>query len=262
MITNPVIDTLMRRSSVRAYRQEMPSEEVIETIVRAGQQAPFAMQLCSVLLERGGKIPWGAPINFSICIDVERIRLIAEKRGWQVRLNDLLLLLFGLQDAAYMAQNMVIAAESLGLGSCFIGAAPMMAPQIVERFHLPPKVFPLVMLVMGYPSERQPRRPRYPLSFTLFEGEYPELSDEAIEEAMQVMDEGYLAQDYYRKLGAMIPIQGDRAETETPETYSWTEHISRKLQWHPSGEGLLENLRRCGFDLCPSDVAPDTGSDA
>ena len=69
MISNPVIDTLMRRASVRAYTDQMPSQERIETIVRAGQQAPFAMQLCSTILTRTGKIPWDAPLNFIICAD-------------------------------------------------------------------------------------------------------------------------------------------------------------------------------------------------
>ena len=112
MISNPIIDTLMARASLRAYKQETPSDEVIETIVRAGQQAPFAMQFCSVILERGGKYSWGAPINFIICVDVHKFELIAKRRGWEILMNDITLLLFGIQDAAYLAQNMVIAAES------------------------------------------------------------------------------------------------------------------------------------------------------
>ena len=52
MLTNPVIDALLNRKSIRKYRAEQPSDEVVETIVRAGQQAPFAYQLCSLLLKR------------------------------------------------------------------------------------------------------------------------------------------------------------------------------------------------------------------
>ncbi len=69
MLSNPVIDTLMRRASVRKYTDQVPSDEVIETIMRAGQQAPFAMQMCSVVLEREGSIAWDAPLNFVICAD-------------------------------------------------------------------------------------------------------------------------------------------------------------------------------------------------
>ena len=41
MIHNPVIDAMMQRKSVRKFTNQVPSEEIIETIVRAGQQAPL-----------------------------------------------------------------------------------------------------------------------------------------------------------------------------------------------------------------------------
>jgi nitroreductase len=102
------------------------------------------------------------------------------------------------------------------------------ADKIAEEYLLPKRIFPLVQLVMGYPAEDPPPRPRYPLGFTLFEGKYPGLTDEMVSEAMKVMDEGYLAQDYYRRLKAKIPLESRRQETYTYENYSWTEHICRK----------------------------------
>jgi nitroreductase len=250
MISNDVTEAIMNRASVRSYTDEMPSDEAIETVVRAGQQAPFAMQLCSTILKRGGNIPWGAPLNFIICADVHRLLLIAKRRGHVPVTNDLTFLLYAIQDAAYMAQNMVIAAQALGMGSCYIGSAPMMAKKIIAECDLPPKVFPLVMLIMGYPAEETPTRPRYPLSFSFFEDRYPVFTDSHIAEAMRVMDEGYLAQGYYRRGNRKIPLEGDREDTYTYDTYSWTEHISRKLQWESSGKELIENLKACGFDIC------------
>ncbi|MCK4979145.1 MAG: nitroreductase family protein, partial [Candidatus Delongbacteria bacterium] len=62
MITNPTIETLMNHRSIREYTDEIPSEEMIETIVKAGQQAAFAGQLGSVILSRKkDKHPFGAP---------------------------------------------------------------------------------------------------------------------------------------------------------------------------------------------------------
>jgi hypothetical protein len=115
---------------------------------------------------------------------------------------------------------------------------------------LPPRVFPLVQLVMGYPAENPPPRPRYPLDFTLFEDEYPELDEAAIEQAMKQMDEGYLAQDYYHKAKYKIRLEGEREETFTYDTYSWTEHISRKWgQWYSSPKELLTQLNKRGFKI-------------
>lgn len=250
MIDNPVIQSMLNRRSVRKYKKEQPSDEVVETVVRAGQQAPFASQLYSILLTRKKKAPWGAPLWFIICIDLYKLERFMKNRGWDIISNDVTMFLYGLQDAAYVAENMVIAAESLGMGSCYLGIQPQRARQIVRQFKLPRRVFPLVDLVMGYPQDDFPPRPRYPLSYTLFEDRYPDLSDEDVGSAMQVMDEGYLAQGYYVKQKAKIKLETDRKETFSYDNYSWTEHISRKWgQWDPSPNDMLAVLRDQGFNL-------------
>jgi len=249
MKNNPVIQTMLDHKSIRKYTDEMPSDEVIETIVKAGQQAPFASQYYSILLSRNReRNPWRAPLLFTICVDSHKFELIMAERNWKLVTNDLTLLFFGIQDAALMAENMVVAARSLGLGSCFLGSAPFRADKIAEEYKLPKRVFPLVQLAMGYPAEDPPTRPRYPLDFTLFEDKYPKLDRDTILRAMKQMDEGYLAQDYYRRNNAMIPLKGDRKETFTYDNYSWTEHICRKWgQWYPDPKGLLEQLEKRGF---------------
>ena len=251
MISNPMIETMLNRKSIRQYRDESPSDEVLKSIVRAGQQAPFAYQLCSLLLSRNReRNPFGAPLLFTICVDSHRLELVMARRNWRMVNNDLSLLLFGIQDAALMAENMVIAAESLGLGSCFLGDAPYRADEIIEEYRLPKRVFPLVQLTMGYPAEDPPPRPRYPMEFAMFEDEYPEFNEETISQAMAEMDDGYLGQDYYRRANYMVPLEGDREETFTFDDYSWTEHISRKAgQWLASPKELLEQLTRCGFHV-------------
>jgi nitroreductase len=251
MLNNPVIETIMNRASIRVYTDRAPSDEVVETIVRAGQQAPFAYQMGSLLLSRErSRNPFRAPLFFIVCVDSHRHEAIMAERGWQMVQNDLSLLLFGIQDATLMAENLVIAAESLGLGSCFLGGIPYRATAFVERYKLPERVFPLVGLTVGYPGEDPSPRPRYPLDFSLFEDAYPEFSEAQVDRAAAEMDEGYLAQDYYRRQRAMIRLEGDREETFTYETYSWTEHISRKTgQWESSPDDLLAQFAACGFHI-------------
>ena len=250
MNTNPILDAMLQRKSIRKYQKQAVPDEVIAAVVRAGQQAPFAAQIYSVLLSRKKRNPFGAPLLFTVCIDMHKLELIMARRNWHTVTNDLSILMFGFQDASLMAENMVMAGESLGLGSCFLGSAPYMADKIAKQYHLPPRVFPMVQLVMGYPAENPPPRPRYPLEFTLFEDTYPELTDEMIALAMQVMDDGYLAQDYYRRQRAMIHLEGAREETFTLDNYSWTEHIARKWgQWYASPEELLEQMAKCGFKI-------------
>ncbi len=243
----------MNRKSVRKYTDRKLSTEELETIVRAGQQAPFASQLYSVIYSTDGPIAFDAAIWFVICVDVHKLERFMKLRGWDIVTNDLTLLLLGMQDASYMAQNMVIAAESLGMGSCFLGAVSSSAPRIralTEKLALPERVLPMVEMVMGYPDEEFPPRPRYPLDFTMFENGYPEFTDKEVEEAMKVMDDGYLQQEYYRKQNAKIQIEDGRQDDYTFDRYSWTEHISRKWgQWARSPDELLDALQERGFIL-------------
>jgi len=250
MIHNPIIDAMMTRRSVRKFTAQKLDDETLETIARAGFQAPFAGQLCSLIVTRRAHLPFHAASLFTICVDLHRMERIMARRGWKTVSNNLSLLFFGIQDATLVAENLTIAAESLGLGSCLLGNTPYEAPKLRKLYKLPPRVFPLVQLAMGYPDEEYPPRPRYPLEFSLFEEEYPELTDEMITEAIKVMDEGYLSQGYYVKQKAMIRLEKGRKETFTYEDYSWTEHISRKWgQWMEDPEDILEPLRICGFPI-------------
>jgi nitroreductase len=258
-MNNSIIQSMIDRKSIRRYKDKLPSDEVIFKIVHSGQQAPFASQLYSLLLSRKrASNPFKAPLLFTICIDIHKLELIMEKRNWELITNDLSLLFFGIQDAALMAENMVIAGESLGLGSCFIGNTPYRAEQIIKEYDLPKRVFPLVQLVMGYPDEDPPLRPRYPMEFVLFEDKYPKFSEEIVSKAMKEMDEGYLYQDYYRKVNIMIPLMGERKETFTFDDYSWTEHISRKWgQRYVCPKVLLEQLSKCGFNIAENKQSED-----
>jgi len=254
MIHNEVIDTLLNRKSIRKYKQQIPTEEEIQTLARAAQKAPFSGQMCSLLLKKNAPAaPYRAPLLFTVCFDMHKLEMIMRKRGWATGTCDLALFKFGLQDAILMAENLVIAAESLRMGSCFIGDAPYRAARIREEYSLPNRVFPIVQLVVGYPDEDPPPRPRYPLEYFLFEDRYPDLSDAAVEQAMAAMDGGYLAQEYYRKIGYMVPLEAGKEESFTFERYSWTEHMGRKWgQWIQSPKSLEAALKDCGFDLSSS----------
>ena len=97
MTKNPVVQTMLEHKSIRKYKDEMPSDEVIKTIVRAGQQAPFASQSYSVLLSRKReRNPFKAPLLFTICVDFHKFELIMAKRNWKMVTNDLTLLFLSL----------------------------------------------------------------------------------------------------------------------------------------------------------------------
>ncbi len=251
MIDNPTLNLMRNRKSIRKYTDQIPDESVLKALVDAAVCAPFAAQTYSILLRReASKNPFGAPLFFVFCVDAFKLEKIMEKRGWKMGQNDLSFLILGIQDAAYAAENMVIAAESLGMGSCYHGWVPFVADKIKESFELPDRVFPLVGLTIGYPAENPPVRPRYPISYTLHENAYKLPTDEDVEDAMRVMDEGYLAQDYYRKANYMVKLDDGMQETFTFDDYSWTEHISRKNGlWQKDITEILQLMKKCRFVL-------------
>ncbi len=258
-----VADNLMQRASIRRFEERPVETEKIEAFVRAGQQAPFTGQMYSVIVttERArreelagifGPLVTGAPVFALVCVDFRRLEKFIAARGRTNRTDDLSMLFLGIQDAAYMGQNMVLAAEALGLGSCFLGAAPFAADQLREMFFMPSRVYPLVGLVLGYPAERPGPRPRIPLECVLHWDTYQDLTDEGVERALDVMDAGLIREGYYRRLNAKIPLDEEgKDELPADDDYGWGEHVSRKYSLLRLS-GIRDMLSRSGIDTSGS----------
>jgi len=253
----------MRRASVRRFTDREVPAEVLERLARAGQQAPFTGQMYSLIItaERSrrerlsdvfGPMVARAPVFMLICVDFRKLEKFIAYRGRTNLADDLGLLFLGIQDASYAGQNIVLAAEEEGLGSCFLGAAPFAADFLVDFFHLPPRVYPLVGLVLGYPAHRPGPRPRIPVDACLFWDHYRDLTGDEVARAMTVMDAGLIREGYYAKLQAKIPLPGG----EDPvgyDDYGWSEHVSRKYGVYGGKmtAGLHDQLGRQGIHLCP-----------
>jgi len=81
---NPIIEGMLRRKPIRQFSDEEPTREVFEALVCAGQQAPFAVQLSSLLLERDREAnPFSAPLLFTVCVDVHRMERVMAMRRWR-----------------------------------------------------------------------------------------------------------------------------------------------------------------------------------
>src|SRR5690606_23971682 len=96
-------------------------------------------------------------------------------------------------DATLMAQNVVVAAESAGLGICYIGGVRNHPREISDLLQLPTGVYPVFGLCLGYPDQNPELKPRLPLSVVLKEDAYNDAGDEA---AIAEYDEQI--REYYR----------------------------------------------------------------
>jgi nitroreductase len=253
-----IFDIMLNRRSMRQFLDKPISDEILEKILKAGFQAPFAAQLCSIIytrdsdkiteLQRLGAYPT-TQVLMLFLIDLRRLEKIMANRGHSYDADDAFTLWLGVQDASLVAENVILAAEALGLGSVLLGAVPHFAEPLAELFNIPDRVFPMVGLCLGYPdpAEHTEVRPRFPLEFSAYKDAYHDHSDGDIISCMKVMNEGYLAQNYYIERNAKIPIRKGKDDIDY-DTYSWCEHISRKFcQGGWAKFPLLATLEKQGF---------------
>ena len=252
-----IFEIINNRRSMRLFLDKPVTDEILTKLLKAGMRAPFASQLCSVVYTRDktkitevrmGSYPT-APLLLIFLIDVRRLEKIMTQRSHTYIFDDLMTLWVGLQDVTLVVQNLILAAEALGLGSVLLGNAPLRADIIAETFNIPKRVFPVVGMNLGYPdpTENTEIRPRFPLKNSAFEDSYLDHSKVDIEECMKVMDEGMLAQGYYIKEKTKVKLK-EGIDDIGFDRYSWCEHISRKMcQGRWSDDALFTILQRHGF---------------
>ena len=238
---NETMNTILNHASIRQFTDQDVSEEIIEQLARAGQQAAFTGQMYACvytkcnekrqqLTEYFGKLPLKGPVFMLFCLDFRKLEKFIASKGRQNTANDTMMMFLGIQDVAYFAQNMVLAAESLGLGTVFLGSAPNYAPELSKMFDLPERVYPVVGMVLGYPAEQPKPRPRIPTKFVLFKDTYKDLTEGDVTEALSIMDAGLIREGYYARANSKIPKPEAEVGQDTVDykTYGWGEHISRK----------------------------------
>ena len=97
--------------------------------------------------------------------------------------------MLAVSDTNIAAQNAVVAAQSLGIGSCYIGDIMENAEQQRQILSLPPYVFPAAMLVFGYPTAQQlarPKPPRSDMQFIVHENGYRDMEREELKQMLSV----------------------------------------------------------------------------
>lgn len=190
---NEVIESLFNRKSVRQYEDRPISDEDKKIIFDAALQAPSAgnMTLYSVIDVTDKKLketlavtcdnqPFiaTAPLVLVFCADYHRwYGAFKDCAGEDVRKPSYGDFLLAVADALIAAQNCVVAAESLGIGSCYIGDITENYETHKELLGLPKHVAPAAMLCFGYPTESQKVRQkptRFKAEDIFFENTYDE----------------------------------------------------------------------------------------
>jgi len=166
--TNAIIEGLLAHRSVRFYAPTPLPAGTIETLVAAAQSAATSsnLQTWSVVavedesrrarlsaLAQNQAFIREAPLFLAWIADLSRLDRVGQARGRHLEgLDYLEMFMVAAIDAALAAQNAVVAAESLGLGTCYVGALRNHPEKVAAELGLPPGAMAVFGLAVGYPA--------------------------------------------------------------------------------------------------------------
>jgi len=224
---NDTVRLLKSHRSIREYSDQQVDQKIVETLVETGQCASTSsfIQSCTVIQVRdkvtrkklcecaaGQKYVVEAPVFLVFCADMNRHSLACEIHEAPMLSGYTEQFLTASIDCALFAQNVLIGAESLGLGGCFIGAIRNRINDVDKLLRLPDLVYPLFGLCLGYPAQDPEVKPRLPLQVVLKQERYEDSSDIAFINHYDIS-----VSQYYKKRTAGI------------KDNSWSEQISEML---------------------------------
>ncbi|MFK7160753.1 oxygen-insensitive NADPH nitroreductase [Marinospirillum sp. MEB164] len=201
---NTVIDLICQHRSIRAFTDQPLTDEERQAILAAGQAASTSslIQAVSViritdadiraqLAELAGHQAYVAQSAefWVFCIDFQRHAALDN----EIQPDFTELTLIGAIDAGIMAQNALLAAESLGLGGVYIGGLRNSAYEVDQLLKLPHNTAVLFGLCLGHPDQQPDLKPRLSPEVVMHTNAYQPATPQQIEEYDQRM-EAYYAQ--------------------------------------------------------------------
>ncbi len=206
-VTNPTLEVLQGHRSIRRFEDRPLPEGMLERLIDCGQRASTSSNLQAYSVVHvadpdrkaelaklcGDQVQIHQSAAFlAFCADLHRDRLAGEMHGAERFDGDYAeALLIASVDAALVMQNVAVAAESVGLGICMIGAMRNHPRAVGQLLGLPPFVYAVSGFCLGYPAQDPECKPRLPLEAVLHREQYTD--DETMREHMEAYDRTMVA---------------------------------------------------------------------
>jgi len=234
-----VIDLLKSHRSIRKFSDQAIAPELFHDLIKAGQSAATSSFLQGATIVRvvdkrkrnqiaelaGGQRYVESAAEFMVfCADLKRAGNYCDEQGKTFEGDFTEHFIIATVDVALMAQSLVTAAESVGLGICYIGGIRNNPALVTELLELPRGVYPVFGLCLGYPDQDPETKPRLPISVILKQEVYNETGDR---DAIAEYDEQI--REYYK------------TRTGGGHGISWTEQVADLLseKSRPHMKGFL-----------------------
>jgi FMN reductase [NAD(P)H] len=276
-----VYDIMMKRRSVRQFKDTPVPEDVIRRFMDVVNNAPSGgnMQPLSVILVQdkearkelariiGGQ-PWvkNAPLSMIFCLDFHRIKRWAALMDTEFKGEKALPhFLIAYADLMCAAQNVVVLAESLGLGSVYIGTIQNNPDEARAYFSMPECVLPMMLLCIGYPKSVPKRIPKLGREVITHREKYRAVNDEDLKRGFENKYGGMESQiEKYLERAFIEVLEADKQDDQ-----NWTARVKEEMKRleirnnaqflfkvrYPSermvrmNDGLLRSWKRAGFDF-------------
>ncbi len=186
---------LLARRTIRKYLAKPVDDILLDSLLKKGCRASTTgnMQVYSIIVSRdeamkqklaplhfNQKMVTEAPVVLTFCADFNRFNKWCRLRNAEPGYDNFLSFMTAAIDALLVAQTVCIAAESEGMGICYLGTTTYMAHKIIEVLQLPSGVVPLTTVTLGWPSEIPEQVERLPLEAVVHNETYHDYSDEDI----------------------------------------------------------------------------------
>jgi nitroreductase len=244
-----VIDQIHRHRSIRKYRSDPVPHDLLNKVLEAGIRASSSgnMQTYSIIVtgeqtlrEQLYKAHFEqnmvlqAPLLITFCADFHRMRQWLRISNAPDNFDNFMSFMIAAIDAILVSQNVALAAESVGLGICYLGSTFSNCDQVGRILDLPDNVVPVVGFTLGYPDEDPALRDRLPMDGLVHYETYHDYSDDRVAEIYQQREvkgwERYMSYPRLRKLIIDSGVE-NLAQVYTEVKYSRRSHqeFSRKV---------------------------------
>lgn len=228
VIVNNTIETILDHRSIRKFKEKELTDDQVRLLVKAAQQASTSSYVMAYTIigitdknkkEELWKISGHNHVTqnghlFIFCGDLHRVMLLAEEENEKIleSVESKEQFIVATIDAAVAAQNLCIAAESMGLGICYLGSLRNDIYRFNDVLELPDHVFPLFGIAVGYPDEEPELKPRLPIEAVYHENVY---SSDDIQKSILTSFDQEIA-NYYE------------SRSTNKRTDTWSEQMMRK----------------------------------
>jgi FMN reductase [NAD(P)H] len=236
---NKVLETMASHASVRKYKKQAITDELLNEIIKAARQAPTSsnLQAYSIIVVKDqakkdklsvlcGDQPWikTCSVFLVICPDLWRLQKVSARQGYEFIDKYIELFIVATVDAALVAQNILTGAEACGLGGVMIGGIRNNPADVSTLLELPDKVYPLMGMCLGYSDHNPMVKPRLQPEVTVHEDKY---DDHDLEKYLDEYDIIVRQTGLYD--GPRRKVPSPAGKTDPEDKYSWCEHTARRL---------------------------------